>query len=1488
MNIYYTEYEDGTNTFPIVDNVINPFINDLQNQINNINYNTSNLITNEYVRIYNFWTDDTPSGLDYYQYSTYINTSNFGGEVRFYSERARNNNALLRPYNTKIGNDGDLYVWHNYDATNPTFITGWKNVADELSGLFEFKINTIGTLILIEGQIGVILTIMGSIMSSAQSTALIVGNDIGVNQISDAVNTFNNNSLIGIARNFKKYINPVGTGIAITAFIGEMFFLIRSNYLLTEAINSNINISDIDKTQLINYTSNVINGSNINEYNMATSNLTYQLGFTTQKQVDNITNEILDKFIDTNKTNTINYSSLNSYPSKNPTTIYTTTTQQVLGQWNAKKRFNLDYTGVSYGIGDYYLYYNTASTNTFINCFDGNNSTYGEFSSIYSNNAYDDILNSQNVYSLGDFSDRGNVLIIQLPYKISLNSISLRSASDYIGCPINYSIYGANDLDIFYKLHQTTDLNPSIDYPSPSYSNIQLLSQDSEFYNTFGFIFKKAYQHAPRIYEIKLYGYEVSTYKTLLKNNVGIGTNNPLYNLHINGNVKIDSNLYVQNIGINTIDPYERLHIIGNAQIDGSIYTQNILTNTLISTSNVGIGIYTPTEMLDVVGNIKCSGNVNSSTLTTNSINSLVYLGTNVGIGITNPSSKLEVNGSLKSSSLQTNSINSLIYINDTYNNVGIGKTNPNFNYKLDVTGDTRFESLYFEVKYPSRGGVILNSSMSAPLYNNNSGTLNFVNNSGTYVCSIGDCADSGYMSNYLDILYNSPIVGLYNKGNFIVNGNVGIGQTNALSNPTEKLDVIGNIKCSNNILCSGNIGIGISNPSNKLEVSSTAKFTDITLSSYIDCYRNTTGSPSNGIYGSTADRLILQRGTVSTQPFSVGIGTNCIYYNVPSTNRHSFMINGTTKFEVKGSGMVVNSVDGTDIFNIMNDSFTAGIGIGTNTISSISDVADSITIKSKLTGDINLMVNNSTKLCVDGSTGYVGINNTDPYYQLDINGSLYATSINSGGSFGIYYANPELIIKSTAESQSSKLYLSTPTSGSTAIKCALIAEGINSYGRSKLHFCLENTANNTAPTYNASLSHSRMVITNDGYVGIGSTIPITNLEVVGSINATSKYLCTNTGTGAPTIATWGGSGDRLILYQGSSPTYHPYSLGINANKLWYSVPTGAYHSFFINGTEYVTINSTGSLNVVSNDTYIASFKHTNLTQGLGLTYNSIEAIGTNATQNITIKSKSTGNIYMNTNGSTQLMVSGTGGVEIQNYLKVYSDTKTLTATTCTYINTTTTNYFSGGNFSSTNVCAEFGSSIWIYGSLWVASDERIKKEIIDLNNDDSLNKILKLKPKSYKYIDVINNGNSNNYGFIAQEVKEIIPEAISYKKSFVPNIYEIGYYYDSGIIVINKSINNILNVDDKLKIYDDKGIEVICNITEIINDNSFKIDNKKLNCNKVLVYGTEIEDFNILDKEMIFSLNVSATQRLYEKMVELENRIKELESVTIINKSKN
>jgi hypothetical protein len=65
-------------------------------------------------------------------------------------------------------------------------------------------------------------------------------------------------------------------------------------------------------------------------------------------------------------------------------------------------------------------------------------------------------------------------------------------------------------------------------------------------------------------------------------------------------------------------------------------------------------------------------------------------------------------------------------------------------------------------------------------------------------------------------------------------------------------------------------------------------------------------------------------------------------------------------------------------------------------------------------------------------------------------------------------------IIKGTSEADVATLYLATPYTPTSAYKCAIIAQGVTIYSRSKLHFCLNDVTDNTYPTQNASLSNSK------------------------------------------------------------------------------------------------------------------------------------------------------------------------------------------------------------------------------------------------------------------------------------------------------------------------------------------------------------------------------------------------------------------------------
>jgi hypothetical protein len=177
------------------------------------------------------------------------------------------------------------------------------------------------------------------------------------------------------------------------------------------------------------------------------------------------------------------------------------------------------------------------------------------------------------------------------------------------------------------------------------------------------------------------------------------------------------------------------------------------------------------------------------------------------------------------------------------------------------------------------------------------------------------------------------------------------------------------------------------------------------------------------------------------------------------------------------------------------------------------------------------------------------------------------------------------------------------------------------------------------------------------------------------------------------------------------------------------------------------------------------------------------------------------------------------------------------------------------------------------------ASDIRIKKDIEDINDDTALNKLLLVQPTTYNYIDVERNkGFGKVYGFIAQQIREVIPEAITIiKKQIIPNIYK-------SCLINNKrevyhSIPSNIPIDTEVKI---RGSDY--KIKEIYEDH-FVID-KDIETDEAFVYGYNVDDFHTLNKDYIFTLNVCATQELHRRIEAQsllikshEDRIKDLET---------
>jgi hypothetical protein len=192
---------------------------------------------------------------------------------------------------------------------------------------------------------------------------------------------------------------------------------------------------------------------------------------------------------------------------------------------------------------------------------------------------------------------------------------------------------------------------------------------------------------------------------------------------------------------------------------------------------------------------------------------------------------------------------------------------------------------------------------------------------------------------------------------------------------------------------------------------------------------------------------------------------------------------------------------------------------------------------------------------------------------------------------------------------------------------------------------------------------------------------------------------------------------------------------------------------------------------------------------------------------------------------------------------------------------------FSNGNYSAR-------------GSYQAWSDIRIKKDIQDINDDTALQMILSIEPKTYKYIDG-SKSTERVYGFIAQQIREVIPEAVVLVDNIIPNIYK------NCICEDNKRIYIVLPQEvlgSLIRIGIGGSYKIILVESEYIEVEKY-MESKDIPDGENFVYGYEVKDFHTINKEYIFTLNVCATQELHRR-IEAQNvviksqddRIKDLE----------
>ena len=187
-------------------------------------------------------------------------------------------------------------------------------------------------------------------------------------------------------------------------------------------------------------------------------------------------------------------------------------------------------------------------------------------------------------------------------------------------------------------------------------------------------------------------------------------------------------------------------------------------------------------------------------------------------------------------------------------------------------------------------------------------------------------------------------------------------------------------------------------------------------------------------------------------------------------------------------------------------------------------------------------------------------------------------------------------------------------------------------------------------------------------------------------------------------------------------------------------------------------------------------------------------------------------------------------------------------------------------------------------------SDKRIKNNITEMNDDTSLQKLRLLKPCTYEYKDKITRGTSIVEGFIAQEVKEVLPYAVNNILQDIPNIYKMGSYdidaSNNKVITINDydtanlELDASGNVFPKLKvILEDNTVEYVT-ISSVISPSSIVIESENdIPTGEIFIYGQNVDNFCSLDKDRIFTVTTSALQEIDRQLQAEKTKVATLET---------
>jgi Chaperone of endosialidase len=640
---------------------------------------------------------------------------------------------------------------------------------------------------------------------------------------------------------------------------------------------------------------------------------------------------------------------------------------------------------------------------------------------------------------------------------------------------------------------------------------------------------------------------------------LGIGTNNPLFNLDVNGTMNISGASTLSNTTIvygtttlsNTLTVSGILTLSNNLNVSGS----STLSNTLLVT-----GVSSLSNILNVSGISTFSNNLNVSGTTVkgnllhmnNQLSNCVislsnpnatpastntgYMGFGIsnsalryhvntttdnhvffqsnaelmrltgtgrlGIGTNNPLFNLDVNGTMNISGASTLSNTTIVYGTTTLSNTLTVSGILTLSNNLNVSGTTVKGNLLHMNNQLSNCVISLSNPNATPA-STNTGYMGFGISNSALRYHINTTTD-----NHVFFQSNTELMRLTGTGFLGVNNN----------NPTFNIDVNGSGRFRSNLIITGSnlslaFGASLTTPT-VFALNSTGVLNTTSIIQFVNAGHNIACTDSNNYFGlgkipSTGHNIYYISGghvfsggnLYVVNNLGIGISNTAYPLDVSGSGRLS-----TSLLINDGSNDIPTRVISAYDFAMTSNADTRWVVFGkSNSPSNSAELAYVHNGDNNSSNCLSLGLHSIPNRLVIGPNGNVGVKNTFPIYDLDVSGSIRSTSI--------------LHMNNQVNNCMISLFSSNspPTSGTTSFY------GFGLSNRTLKYQIETSTANHVFFQSNTELAR----ITGSGRLGIGTSAPGYTLDVSGDINFTGTFRQNGT---AYIGSQWSNSGANVFL----------------------------------------------------------------------------------------------------------------------------------------------------------------------------------------------------------------------------------------------------------------------------------------------------------------------------------------------------------------------